>query len=129
MAQENITITLPKSGMIAVIKSYVPHKVARKIQEAIIGDKEVDMQAGTVDGSIELKGKNLIAMTDLLAKGLTIQIGDNYAIGGQIEQVLDDLDEDDFKAIADKATEVYMDYAEAVSPKKSQAGNQDTPAN
>lgn len=129
MAQENITITLPKCGDIAVIKPYIPHKVARKIQEMLIGDKEVDTKTGTVSAEVVLKGNNLIEMQEILAYGLTIQIGNNYAIGGQIEQVIDDLDEDDFKAIADKVSDIYKAYSEATSPKKSQAGNQDTPAN
>lgn len=129
MAQENITITLPKCGEIAVVKSYIPHKVARKIQEMLIGDKDVDTKTGTVSAEVVLKGSNLLELQEILAHGLTIQIGDNYAINGQIEQVIDELDEDDFKAIADKVSDIYKEYSEATSPKKSQAGKTDTPAN
>lgn len=121
MAQENIKIELPVSGLACEIKSYLTHKVARKTQRVFVGDMEIDPHKSKeqIMGSLKLTGEQALEFSDILVKGLLNKIGDKTRENGMLtDEVIDDLAEDDFNAIAEKATEVYNASQKKSDPKE-----------
>jgi len=130
MAQENITINLPVSGEIAIMRSFIPHKVARAINSTFIGKQKVDLKkikaandngdqpkADDVLAEMVLTGDDLALLSDKLVNGLVIQLGEHYAATESLTNYLDELPEADFKLLSGKANAIYSDYQETTSPK------------
>lgn len=130
MAQENISITLPVSGSIAIMRSFIPHKVARAINSTFLGKQKVDLkkikaskdsggqpQTDDILAEMELTGDDLALLSDQLVSGLVIQIGEHYAASESLDNYLDELPEADFKLLSEKANAIYSDYQDNNSPK------------
>lgn len=130
MAQENITINLPVSGEIALMRSFIPHKVARAINSTFLGKQKVDLKkikaandngdqpkADDVLAEMELTGDDLALLSDKLVNGLVIQLGEHYAATESLTNYLDELPEADFKLLSEKANAIYSNYQETTSPK------------
>ena len=137
MAQENITIELPESEQTAVIKSYIPHKVARKIQNLYLGKQQIkpaemehaDKAAGEkILAEMTITGEDLAKFSEILVVGLLVQLGEHYA-SEEFEALVDDLSEGDFQAISNRANEIYRAYQEKTSPKELPLGKPATSEN
>lgn len=134
MVQENITINLPATGQMAVIKSYIPHKVARGISSIFLGKQKIDIKKvaeqkskteaqnkamqDEVLAEIELTGEDMAVLDEKLVKGLLVSVGEHYAVDGALDAIVDDLPEEDYKVISQEAHKVYSDYQENTSPKE-----------
>ena len=125
MAQTKI-IQLPDSGETCTIKTYVPHKVSRSIQEIFLGDRKIKASDPNFTGEIEISGKDAIRFNDILVEGLTIQFGSHSANIEPLAPFLDELSQDDFNILVAECSAVWQKTKENSDPKELPTGNKDT---
>lgn len=115
MAQENITLTLP-SGVEAVIKPYISHKLSRKINVLLLKDKKFNEKSSAEGLSEEfsLSGEQALDYSDLLVKGLLVSLDGSF---DNLEERVDELPQKDFDALFKKAAQVRDDCNKKISPK------------
>ena len=118
---ENRTITLTTSGLTAAFKGFVPHRLARRINELIIGDRPIDINGGSaaISQEVTLTGADLTKFNDILVLGLLVQLGDTYAVDGRqaLADALDELDEADFGQLLSVANEIWQVHSAKTNPK------------
>lgn len=128
MAQENIKVTLPVSGKECEILSYVPHKVAKKVNRLVLGDAEISMdkarqtdksEADLIDDmakEMKLKMSDMTELADTKVLGLLVKYdGKTKMEIGQ--EILDELPEEDFNALSKEVEKVFEKQERASSPK------------
>lgn len=80
MAQENIQITLPKSGLIATIRPFVRNRDRKAVQRELFASQKYDLNELKED-SEEMKmligGEALIGTAEAQCRRLLISVGDN----------------------------------------------------
>ena len=130
MSQENITIELPNSGMTAIMKPYISHKASRQVSSIFLGKQKINAEeiAKSKNGEesarekvlseIVLEGDDLVRYYDILVEALLVQIGEHYAVSESLQPFIDDLPEDDFMLLREKAVEINNEHLGKTSPKE-----------
>lgn len=141
MAQENIKLTLPQSGLECELLPYVTHKLARAVNRATLGDQKILMSeisekqkeleaSGLKPEEVnekmteemlkgqEVKLSDMNELDDIKVKGLLVKFGDKSKVEISDEDI-DTLPEKDFKALSVAANKVFEESQEKASSKKS----------
>ncbi len=117
MAQENTTIKLPKSGVDAVIRSFVKNKDRKAVQRALMAGKE--MGQNDDPENITIPASNLTNMVEAQVRALLIAVdgdtNDPYNILMESEH------EEDLAAV-EEAVQKIFDKGGKVDPKGSTSG-------
>lgn len=134
MAQENIKITLPQSGLECELLPYVKHKLARAVNRQLFGDEtvEVNITDNVDEGSqdaekefnhlatdkIAVKLTNMTDIAEIKVIGLLEKLGNKHR-NEITEDDIDDLPQKDYNELVKKVNEIFDEAEEKSSRKKS----------
>lgn len=140
MAQENIKLTLPQSGLECELLPYVTRKLSKAVNRATLGDQTIEMEtvqakqkeleaSGLKPEEIDeklteemMKGQtiklaDMDELTDIKVKGLLVKFG-NKTKSEITEHDVEDLPDEDFKMLAKEANKIFQEAQEKSSSKK-----------
>ena len=141
MAQENIKLTLPQTGLECELLPYVTRKLFKAVNRATLGDQSVKMDAiqakqkelensglkpEEIDARLTeemMKGQtiklaDMDELTDIKVKGLLVKFGDKAKTEITSEDI-EALPNDDFNALAKEANRIFQESQEKSASKKS----------
>ncbi len=107
-------ITLPSGGN-AKLKDFVSHKMARTLNNIIIGEQNLMKMRGGVElEEFELTGESAQAYNDALVMGLILELNGSTAVS---QNDLDNLSQKDFDALLGASKQIYDQDQGKTDPK------------
>lgn len=107
MAQENITVKLPGSKGIAVIRGFVKNKDRKAVQRVLVGNKEFG--EGDDVETVKVPASNLFDSVEVQVKALLLSVTDKDGNMAEdpYEWLLDSKYEDDMTAVEAAVQKVF----------------------
>ena len=102
MAQENIKVTLPDSGLEAEIRPYVRRKDEKRVDKAVFGDETADIPVGSGVAAtikeVKIKLSNTLDVADIEVMTMLIRLGENQ---NPTKEDVEELSSKDYQELLD----------------------------